>query len=408
MKSLKVRGIILRIKISILVVVWVCLGMVSMAFPQVFPAHEITPATPKWKDSKSCQECHPIIYEEWENSMHHKAGLQGDHVFNTLWGIFGRAMKKNMGKEIYFCALCHTPSAMNLKALVSGMDMPDPNSLPEKEGISCHFCHSITGVKNTPVAPIYTVSVSDTYRGVHRGVEPDEHKVVYSPIHTTATVCSGCHGYLRLNDVSVCNLQTEEWSGKENCLGCHMPISNGPPAEGSYRTTHFSHLFSGSHFQAMLERAASMDLKVRFYDKNYRVTIKIYNQNAHKLPSTQPFRMVVLSVKAFDKNGKVVWQNFAKSPKEDKGALFIKLFGKGDKVGVPTWEADRIALDTRIGPREEVLREYLIPANLKPAKIVANLIYYLVPPNMIKKFGLKADGYVDQPHLLVSKTATVN
>ncbi|MEJ2723360.1 MAG: hypothetical protein P8175_01700, partial [Deltaproteobacteria bacterium] len=207
----------------------------------------------------------------------------------------------------------------------------------------------------------------------------------------------------KLNSVSVCNLQTEEWSGKENCLGCHMSVTVGAPSVDSDRKTHYSHLFPGAHFSEMLAWAATLDMKALKQGGKYFLTVSIFNQNAHKLPSMQPFRVAFLQVKAYDAGGKVVWQNFKEAPQEDEGAVFVKLFGKGDKVGVPTWEADRVAVDTRIGPRSEISRFYEIETALRPVKVQAQLFYYLVPPPLLKAFGLQPDGYIEKAHFLASQ-----
>lgn len=373
------------------------------AWGQGFPVHQTSPAQPKWESSSTCKECHPQIHEEWQASMHRRAGLKGDPVFAGLWPIFADAMKRGQGQEVFFCALCHTPAADRLQQFVSGQAVPSPDDPEQAEGVSCHFCHSITGLQDTPVAPIYTLSVGDTYFGIHPDAEPDGHKVQVSALHRTSQVCAGCHGYLKLNDVSVCNLQTEEWSGKENCLGCHMPVVLGPPSLTSDQPTHYSHLFPGAHFAEMIGWAATLKMTATPQDQRYMLTINIFNQNAHKLPSTQPFRMVFLKVTAFDAQGQVVWGNFKDNPQEDQGAVFVKLFGKGDKVGVPTWEATRVALDTRIGPRSEVERFYEIPRDLKPVRITAQLFYYLVPPQAFKNFNLAPDGFTENPHLIAAQ-----
>ena len=62
-------------------------------------------------ENKTCKACHPKIYKEYSNSMHHKASIYKDVVHKAIWDK--HPLKK---KDNYKCGKCHTPSDKELVA----------------------------------------------------------------------------------------------------------------------------------------------------------------------------------------------------------------------------------------------------------------------------------------------------
>jgi nitrate reductase cytochrome c-type subunit len=94
----------------------------------------------KYLDSKSCKECHDVIYDEHISSMHAKSSLFKDQ--------FHKKMKEINFPNKYKCAVCHIPGADDLDKIVKGEIQPKP-TLKQEDGVSCMYCHSITAIKKS-------------------------------------------------------------------------------------------------------------------------------------------------------------------------------------------------------------------------------------------------------------------
>ncbi len=312
--------------------------------------------------------------------------------------------QKNAG---YFCAHCHTPMVDNLQGIITGTAKVDPNDPKAQAAVGCTFCHSIESVHDGMPTRFYDIAADGSVKGPGRSTKTVSfHNIVKNELFDSPDLCSGCHGYLK-NDkgVSICSLKEEEWDGKSTCQDCHMKEADGKPAMTSDRKTHRSHAMSGGHSQEMLDSASKMEIKLSQSAGAVKATVNITNLTAHKLPSTMPFRMVLLKVQAKDASGKVVWENFKGDPmKEDPGAVFMKVFSAGDKVGVPTWDAEKIAMDTRIPAGATITRDYTVSAP-GVAEVEASLLYLLLPAPAVKQFNIKPDGYLEVPHPISQATA---
>jgi len=90
-------------------------------------------------ENTTCEKCHPIIYSEYQNSMHAKASIYKDPVHKAVWD---KHPAKQKGK--YKCAKCHTPSD---HALMAGKSKLVENEVQLTEPISCQQCHKIESVE---------------------------------------------------------------------------------------------------------------------------------------------------------------------------------------------------------------------------------------------------------------------
>ncbi|MCP4702295.1 MAG: hypothetical protein GY862_36365 [Gammaproteobacteria bacterium] len=113
--------------------------------------------------------------------------------------------------------------------------------------------------------------------------------------------------------------------------------------------------------------------------------------------------MAFVKVSAKNGAGDVVWENFTKSPMEDKSALFFKAFKAGDKVGVPPWAAEDVAFDLRLKAGETRTITYPIESDDITA-IDVNLVYLLFPSVAIQNFGIPKDGVNDKLYPVAKKT----
>jgi hypothetical protein len=397
----------LFLKITIVALV---LAYPAYLLAQSFSVHEYVKGEPKdLKLSSSCKGCHPEIYAEWESTLHARASYTKDSLHNAMKIAFEGAMKQKGAPESYFCAHCHTPMAFNQLEIIIGQMRPDDNDPRIQEGIGCNFCHSIVSVHDGMPSPYYELQADGSVQGPGNATKTTPvHEIHKNEIFKTVDVCGGCHGFL-MNDlgVQICSLREEEWDGKSDCQKCHMVEVDGKPSMMSERTKHHSHKMTGGHDIEMLKKSADMNLSLSKAGDVIIANILITNKSAHRLPSTMPLRMAVLKVTALDADGKVVWENFKQDPmKEDSKAVFVKLFAKGDTVGVPIWEAERTAMDSRIPSGGTSTLTYQIDGK-DVKKINAVLLYFPVMPPAIEKFGLEPDGFIKVPHPIVSVSTDI-
>jgi tetratricopeptide (TPR) repeat protein len=225
--------------------------------------------------SDSCQRCHPQIYREWNESMHHFSS------FNNQW--YRRSieyMQDVIGTQpSKWCAGCHDHAVF----FNGRFDKPIKEQIntPEAQaGLACTSCHAITNVHSTmgqadfaiEYPPLHDLATSQT-RGLSwlhdklLFLDPQPHRETFlKPFHTDQTpeFCSSCHkvhldvpvnGYRWIrgfNDYD--NWQASGISGlgarsfyypakSQRCTDCHMPLvdSDDPSAKnGKVRSHRFA------------------------------------------------------------------------------------------------------------------------------------------------------------------------
>jgi len=349
-------------------------------------AHQLPKGFSGFEDPAVCGGCHEAIYKEWQGSMHSKSSKAADPVHAAVHEAFTKAMAASGKPQSYFCATCHAPTADNMAALMKGEAVYDPANPTDARGVTCSFCHKADGLVEGDKFNTYKLS-----EGI-KGPSKDStapHGSVFSEFNASFHMCLGCHGRM-VNGKGgvVCSMDEE---GMSDCLKCHMDEALGAPAAGSRKPTHVSHGMPGGHDIAMLKKGATVSLKKELG----RLVVALENKNPHMFPSTNPLRVAFVKVELFDKDGKRLFANFDKDPSEDPKAMLIKVFKAGDKTGVPSWEAEGVAKDSRLMPGEERVLIYNIPEGA--ARASAKLYYRFVPGAAIEKFGIKPDGVVDKP-----------
>ncbi|TAA74418.1 MAG: Cytochrome c554 and c-prime [Candidatus Electronema aureum] len=365
-------------------------------------AHELPEGAAPLEKSEQCAACHPTIFQEWQESFHAKSSVHKDSAHKAMHQAFSKAMIAKGQKANYHCATCHAPMSDNLKALMSGEAEPDSSNTTQVEGVGCTFCHRIEAVNKGKSFDQYTLSKEGAYHTSRPANKKAPHQTATSPLFTDGQVCMGCHSqYVNPHEVPVC-VMTEE--GKGNCISCHMSPAEGSPAVGSAVKTHFSHRFPGGHDQDILQKAAALEVKIETKGKERSISVAIKNTTEHTFPSTNPMRMAFVKVRAKDKKGAVIWENFKADPlQEDKQAVFFKAFKAGEKVGVPSWEAEAMAFDTRLKTGETRTLTYPL---YSPAisEVEVELFYLLFPPKAIEGFGIPKDGVNDKRYSVAKKS----
>jgi len=330
--------------------------------------------------NKSCQECHPDIYDEYQTSYHAKT-------------YFNDELHRKVAQKVsvYDCGHCHMPAAKNLLDMDSGKTMPNPIYKEQKDAISCFYCHQIAYVKKAHKHNINILSKQagdykpTLYGSLNNPDDSDKHSSVKSPIYDKY-VCMGCHSHKRnSNNVLIFKAINGNMDSKE-CIKCHMPYIDGPVEKMNKRARmrHRSHYFAGIHNSEM--RSKSVKLSVEAKDNKIIVTIE--NLMSHPL-IIHPSRIKYLKIKLI-RNRKIVWKNFQNDPMEDKKGTFVTDFldEHGRNVTIPAFAKKRGFINN-IGPKDKKELIYIVPELQKNDKIVVEMDLMLVKPECAKLLELE-------------------
>lgn len=324
--------------------------------------------------SSQCGACHQVIYAQWSNSMH--ANALADPIFVAHFRKVSPADKAT-------CLTCHAPFSRYL----GDPELKNPLS---REGVSCEFCHRVTG--GEPGTGRFIPDFTGPRRGPLEDALDTYHPVAYSEFHTQSELCAVCHQSVNSNGVAVLDTY-EEWkqgpypNAGITCQKCHMPEDINQSAaqltEASGRHTLIYHTFLGGHSRVTLQDAASLSLIPAWQKEGLEVVALVTNkESGHSLPTGLPSRRIVLSVTLQDSNGRALatlsrtYQRTLKDrqglriPDQDVARMFL------ESAGVET--------DNRIRPKETRRENFVFP---KPTKqqgevysVRARLVYFLPLP----------------------------
>ena len=333
-------------------------------------------------DLNTCKGCHPVIYSEFQKSIHKKSSINEDMVHKAIWDKHPAKAKGN-----YKCAKCHTPNNQT------------------HQGITCISCHTITGIEeHTKVNKNIYETKDKTLYSAEKGME--DKKVIYeeksswfglfkettgSPYHDidysnknyyNGKMCMGCHSHKQNGkNFNVCTTEMKGAKDEEsNCISCHMPKVKGSATNIRLSKTHAFHGFAGVR--------NAPELLSKYVDINYSKTdsgfnLTIHNKAPHNL-MTHPLRVVALKTK-LKRDGKV---------KELKTFSFVKLIGTDGKPAMP-WLATEVVKDTMIKESEKRVVKFDTKLQ-KGDEIETVLGFYIVNPKVAKKLGLDKEPELTQ------------
>ena len=342
-------------------------------------------------DLRTCQSCHPTIYNEFQSSFHKKSTITEDKVHNAIWQKHPAKQKGN-----YKCAKCHTPENKNANS---------------HQGITCISCHTITSIeKHTKSNKNIYESKDKIFYSAQKGME--DKKIVYkeesswlglvtkttgSPYHDidyrnkdfyTGNICMGCHSHKQNGKgFNVCTTDQEGASTtKTNCISCHMPQVNGTATTIRESKTHAFHGFSGvRNAPEMLKKY--VHLQHQESKSGFQITIE--NEAPHNL-LTHPLRVVQLKT-TLTRAGK----------KESlKTETFVKVIGTENKPSMP-WLATQVVKDNMIKAKEKRVIQFdkLLQSG---DKVEVLLGYYVVNPKALSKLGLDKEKELKKFNILKS------
>jgi len=246
----------------------------------------------------ACGICHLDVYDEWEQSLHHRAWTNTNVREET--GDF----------EQTGCRPCHSP----LPVLVSGLDRrPAYRDVNQPDGVHCLSCHGLTD----------GVAAAHTF--------PDAPcRPRFTPDFVRAELCWPCHEpthhafqeYAR-SDAKAIGLR---------CADCHMP-------ECSDRSGR-SHGANGGLNPDFVKRAIAWQCA----REEAEVVLTLRNRTGHKFPGEIPSR--VFQVKVVVDGGEPRYTTLRKPTKEELSRDDDRL--DVNETRVLRFPVDRAARDVRV------------------------------------------------------------
>ena len=306
-------------------------------------------------ESKVCQKCHPIIYDEYYESSHRKASIKNNPIHKALWD------RHPKGEKGYSCAKCHSPSDKELMKTGILVD----NKIQREEPISCVYCHTIKDIEegsasNTNIttgknrefftvekskkgSPKAEYETSSSFFGLVKVSKNSPfHKIDYNnENYYSGNVCMGCHSHTNNEhsfDITMLDAMIDE-KDKNTCVTCHMPQVSGTKVTINETKTHAYHGIAGIYHMSK-SMGEFIDFEVA--KKADGFSVKVVNKSNHALFG-QAFRQGVLKAKIFRDGKKINLEPF----------IFTRIFGKDGREVMP-WEADEALKDTLIYAKKDI------------------------------------------------------
>ena len=300
-------------------------------------------------ESKICQKCHPIIYNEYYASSHRKASVFNNPIHKAYWE------KHPKDEKGYTCAKCHSPTDKN----VMQTGILKENDIQKDEPISCVYCHTIKEVDNGKMSNtnISTGKMKEFYTAeesrkgsktaafetesswfglVKKSKNSPYHKIDYNnENYYNGNVCMGCHSHTNNeHDFDIVMLDALiKKEDKNTCVTCHMPQVLGSKVTINETKTHAFHGIAGIYHMNK-EMGKYIDFKVSKTDKGF--SVDVINQANHALFG-QALREGKL--KAYiERKGKTITL---------EPVVFTRILAKDGKEAMP-WDATGTLKDTLI------------------------------------------------------------
>ncbi|MRI83638.1 MAG: hypothetical protein C6I00_04380 [Nitratiruptor sp.] len=339
--------------------------------------------------NESCKSCHPLIWEEYQGSMHAKATIFKDPIHKGVWEHHP-ARKKGA----YKCAHCHTPAADNLKELVAPNGIgPDPKNQSQQDAVACAYCHRIQAIHKgdpinrniiSPKPRVYFGSRQEHIPSPFHGIDTS------NPNFLKGNVCMGCHSHKRNKfGLNVCSTDPNGEIENANCVSCHMPQVPGSVSTLKERPTHAFHGFPGAHFhQEMLQDYLEIEFLPHL--KGFEVALNSKLPHAFLL---HPARVAFVDV-TITRGDRQIFHDRKK---------LVRIIGANGRP-TPPWLAREVVKDTMLQPNEKRIFKYDIPLE-KGDRVVVRLGYRLVKPPLAKKLGIQ-DPMATKPIIFKEATFT--
>jgi len=301
--------------------------------------------------ASDCGNCHTEIYNEWKSSTHSQA----------LHDLQFQAELSKPATPVWLCLNCHIPVQNQREYIVIGLEdgnfrkpltIPNPGFDLEmrEEGVTCATCHIHT-----------TDSGEFLILGANGNLNPP-HPVLRDPVRLRNR-CNDCHNaeYVLDQDL-ICYFQTgDEMKAskhiseqEKSCSSCHLPRVERSIVKAELkrpvRISH-KHTFWGGGvpknfqlYKTLLDSGYYPALQLKdFQFTKAAITLKLKNANpAHKLPSGDPERHILILLEIFNRNKELLQTKSVRIGQEWEW-----------------WPEAKLLNDNRLAPMEE--REITLP-----------------------------------------------
>lgn len=240
-----------------------------------------------------CGACHQDIYAMWKDSKHARA------FENPIFAAAYRDLQRAGGDARRLCLRCHAPIA----GLTGDLEAQQAIT---REGVTCDFCHSVSGVAIRDTDSPFVVDVGTTKRGPKVGSRSTAHGIQPSILHKSSRLCGGCHEFRNREGITTISTYAE-WRASRypaelrSCQDCHfLPVKGRPSiqAAASPDPKVPDHRLQRSEEQ--VRQAVRLDVQrvTRTADK-LEVAVAIHNVGSgHMVPTGHPSRRLLLKVEA--------------------------------------------------------------------------------------------------------------
>jgi hypothetical protein len=363
-----------------------------------------------FQSADSCV-CHGEQQGDWGKSMHSKA--IADPVFLVDRGYAARDSK---GALVAFCNTCHTPIGTMTGEVASGRAL----SKQSKQGVTCDFCHQVTGTKRPIGGASQTLKADGTKRAQYSDSYSPTHDNAVSEFHTSAEFCGACHTLRHPTTGVMLDTTYLDWkAGPYPALGvvcqdCHMslvpaggPSSGQAAAFGPLRDRVYQMSFVAANVPLgnapmatrILKSAAKVTIETPEVIERgtaAEVTVTVSNVGAgHDIPGgVAEIREMWLEVNVI-------------SPDGSKQLIGRRQFGRvfRDEAGhypAQLWQAAAVQSDDRIPPKGSATSVYSLKMGTEATVTVEAVLKYRSFPSELAKAAS-----VSNPITEMARVATV-
>lgn len=178
-----------------------------------------------FESAESCGECHPVHFEQWQQSMHSYATRSP--IFEHM---AAKAYRDSAGEVGGFCTRCHSVAG-DLIGEDGSFGYEDRSDIG-KEGVTCVTCHQVKahswplGNANFELDPFGAVY------GPFQDADQQEHASIQGELIQSAELCGSCHDVFMFPGIAVEQAYSEYITSPAaeegtTCQDCHMTPNPG-------------------------------------------------------------------------------------------------------------------------------------------------------------------------------------
>ncbi|MBF0171034.1 MAG: hypothetical protein HQK87_08105 [Nitrospinae bacterium] len=335
-------------------------------------------AAASFESAETCQPCHGDIYRNWRQSLH--ALSFTNPVFAQAYQT---AYTETAGEAKKQCLPCHAPTA----TVTGDFDARQPVT---REGITCDFCHSVTGVDLSHATRPFELAPGKVKRSVLKDARAQGHEAAYSADFASSKLCAGCHGMTSRNGLKITDTYNE-WKGSsfaragKVCQSCHMaPIPGKTANEGGRESIHNHSL---SRNLSTMKDAVSLEARILSRTgESVGVEVRVTNERAgHAIPTGAVARKLLLEVSTVDGAGQVL---------ETKQRVYRKVVVDADGAellsdGEVFLKGDRIVDDNRLRADETRTEQFSFRRRAADVREVRTETFYIYEPTVAQKVTIR-------------------